>query len=159
MERETDEHYMRLALAEAEYAKECGEVPIGAVLVNAETGEIVTRSGNRTIEFFDPSAHAEMMVIREGCRVARAQRIPECDLYVTLEPCAMCAAAISFARIRKLYFGAYDRKGGGVEHGGRFYQQATCHHRPQVEGGLLADDCAAILKDFFVEKRKNATGQ
>jgi tRNA(Arg) A34 adenosine deaminase TadA len=148
------EDYMRLALAEADYARQCDEVPIGAVLVNSASGEVVTRSGNRTLEFFDPSAHAEMLVIREGCRIARAQRIPEYDLYVTLEPCAMCAAAISFARIRKLYFGAYDRKGGGVEHGGRFYQQATCHHRPQVEGGVLAAECGAILKDFFSGKRQ-----
>lgn len=145
--------YMQIALAEAQKASERDEVPIGAVLVDSKSGEIIAQNGNRTIELNDPSAHAEMLVIREGCLKAGAQRIPECDLYVTLEPCAMCAAAISFARIRTLTFGAPDPKGGGILHGGRFFTQPTCHHRPGVQSGLLEEACGQILKDFFKTRR------
>lgn len=147
------EQYMRIALEEAEKAGTRDEVPIGAVLVHRETGEILARDGNRTIERNDPTAHAEILVIRQGCEKAGAQRIPECDLYVTLEPCALCAAAISFARIGTLYYGAPDPKGGGIDHGPRFFTQPTCHHRPDVQSGILAEDGGKILKDFFAGKR------
>lgn len=149
-----DLEYMQAALDEARAAGERGEVPIGAVIVNAATGGIIARSGNRTIELKDPTAHAEIMVIRGACKKAGAQRIPECDLYVTLEPCAMCAAAISFARIRRVVFAAPDPKGGGVLYGGRFYEQPTCHHRPEVVAHEpLAAESGALLKSFFVSKR------
>lgn len=148
-----DVYFMELALEEAQKAVERDEVPIGAITVHAETGEIFARNGNRTLELNDPTAHAEMLAIREACEKAGAQRIPECDLYVTLEPCAMCAAAISFARIRRVVFGASDPKGGGVLHGGKFYEQPTCHHRPDISDGMLADECRAMLKDFFRKKR------
>jgi tRNA(Arg) A34 adenosine deaminase TadA len=141
-----------MALEEAKKAAERGEVPIGAVIVHAPTGEIVAKNGNRTLELKDPSAHAEMLVIREACAREGAQRIPEYDLYVTLEPCAMCAAAISFARIRRVIFGALDEKGGGVLHGGKFYEQPTCHHRPVAEYVPL-EECGTILKEFFKTRR------
>ena len=144
---------MQAALEEANKAAARDEVPIGAVLVHSMSGEIVARSSNRTIELSDPSAHAEMMVIREVCNHVGAQRIPEYDLYVTLEPCAMCAAAISFARIRRVVFGAHDEKGGGILHGGKFYEQSTCHHRPDVSHGILAAECGQILKTYFKSKR------
>ena len=146
--------YMQAALDEARAAGSRDEVPIGAVVVDAVTGEIVGSSGNRTIELNDPSAHAEIMAIRQACESAGTQRIPECDLYVTLEPCAMCAAAISFARIRRLVFAASDPKGGAVLHGPRFYGQPTCHHRPEiVPNGPLAAESSALLKSFFAGKR------
>jgi len=145
---------MQAALEEAKSAYERDEVPIGAVIVHSETGEIVARAGNRTRELNDPSAHAEILAIREVCEKEGAQRIPEYDLYVTLEPCTMCAGAISFARIRRLVFAAGDPKGGGVLYGAKFYDRTTCHHRPQVEYGLLAEESAALLKDFFRNKRK-----
>lgn len=144
---------MRLALEEAEAAARRDEVPIGAVLVHAETGRVVAKDGNRTIERSDPSAHAEMLVIRAACREAGAQRIPGHDLYVTLEPCAMCAAAISFARLRRVVFAAPDPKGGGILHGGKFYDQPTCHHRPMVADGILVEECGNILKTYFKAKR------
>ena len=153
MTAEQDKLFMAIALEEARKAGARDEVPIGAVLVHTETGDIIARNGNRTIETNDPSAHAEILVIREGCAKANAQRIPECDLYVTLEPCAMCAAAISFARIRRIVYGAPDPKGGGVDHGPRFYSQPTCHHRPAVTGSVLAESCGAVLQDFFRAKR------
>lgn len=144
---------MALALEQARAAAERGEVPIGAILVHAETGSVIASAGNATIAHNDPTAHAEILVIRDGCAHAGAQRIPECDLYVTLEPCAMCAAAISFARIRRLIFAAQDRKGGGVLHGGRFFSQETCHHRPVLSDGIMADECGQILRDFFKARR------
>lgn len=144
---------MALALEEANAAKERDEVPIGAVLVDVQSGEVVARAGNRTRELNDPSAHAEMLAIREACEKNGAQRIPEHDLYVTLEPCTMCAAAISFARIRRVIIGAPDQKGGGVLHGAKFYDQTTCHWRPAVISGISEDDCGRILKDFFKSKR------
>ncbi|MEZ5918449.1 MAG: nucleoside deaminase, partial [Alphaproteobacteria bacterium] len=146
--------YMRMALEEAKTAMARDEVPIGAVLVHCETGEIVSKNGNRTRELYDPSAHAEILVIREGCAHEEAQRIPDYDLYVTLEPCAMCAGAISFARIRRLVIGAQDPKGGGILHGGQFFEQKTCHHRPVVISGVLEEACGQILKEFFKAKRK-----
>jgi tRNA(Arg) A34 adenosine deaminase TadA len=144
---------MQAALEEANKATLRDEVPIGAVLVDSRTGEIAARASNRTIELSDPSAHAEMLVIREVCKAAGAQRIPEYDLYVTLEPCAMCAAAISFARIRRVIFGAIDPKGGGILHGGKFYDQPTCHHRPEVTYAETPE-CGQILKNYFKSKRQ-----
>lgn len=145
--------YMAIALEEARKAAERDEVPIGAVLVHSKTGDIIAVNSNRTRELNDPTAHAEILVLREACAKEGAQRIPEYDLYVTLEPCAMCAAAISFARIRTLHYGASDAKGGGVDHGGQFYSQPTCHHRPQVEAGDHAEQCGEILRSFFRNKR------
>lgn len=151
----TDLEFMQAALAEAREAGERDEVPIGAVIVHAGTGEIIARAGNRTVERKDPSAHAEILAIREACEKAGAQRIPDCDLYVTLEPCAMCAAAISFARIRRVVFAAPDPKGGGVIHGGRFYEQPTCHHRPEAAAmPALAEECGGLLKSFFAARRR-----
>jgi tRNA(adenine34) deaminase len=143
---------MALALEEARKAAARDEVPIGAVLVHAQTGEIAAANGNRTLELKDPTAHAEVLVIREVCDKVGAQRIPEYDLYVTLEPCALCAAAISFARIKKVVFGATDPKSGGVLHGGKFYDQPTCHHRPEVLH-LETEEAGQILKDYFRNKR------
>jgi tRNA(adenine34) deaminase len=147
-----DLDYMKMALAEALAAAERDEVPIGAVIVHG--GEVIARNGNRTREMSDPTAHAEILVIRAACAEAGAQRIPDCDLYVTLEPCAQCAAAISFARIRRLIFAACDPKGGGVLHGPRFYDQPTCHHRPEVVQMTNAPEAGALLKSFFAGKRK-----
>lgn len=149
-----DDHiYMQAAMEEAEAAAARDEVPIGAVLVDRESGEIVARNGNRTRELNDPTAHAEIMVIRDVCRREGAQRIPGYDLYVTLEPCAMCAAAIAFARIPRLVFAAPDPKGGGVLHGAQFFAQPTCHHKIVVENGTLADESGQMLKTFFASKR------
>lgn len=145
--------YMEMALLEAEAAFERGEVPVGAVIVDSETGEVVARAGNRTEELNDPTAHAELLAIREAAGKAGSARIATCDLYVTLEPCAMCATAISFARLRRVYFGAYDPKMGGVEHGPRIFNQPTCHHVPEVYGGIDESASAELLKTFFREKR------
>lgn len=148
-----DYTFMRMALEEAYAARDRDEVPIGAVVVHAASGAVLARAGNRTRELRDPTAHAEVLAIREACEKQGAQRIPDCDLYVTLEPCAMCAAAISFARIRRLVMGAPDVKGGGVLHGPAFYGQPTCHHRPEVAGDVLGDESAALLRSFFAGKR------
>ena len=143
---------MDLALVEAERARELGEVPIGAVIVGAD-GAVLVKAGNRTLALRDPTAHAELLAIREACAKLGSERLSGCDLYVTLEPCAMCAAAISFARIRRLYFGGSDPKGGAVEHGPRFFTQPTCHHAPEVIGGIGETRAAALLKQFFAERR------
>jgi len=143
---------MDLALAEAEEARDLGEVPIGAVVVSAD-GEVLARAGNRTLALRDPTAHAELLAIRAACAKLGSERLTGCDLYVTLEPCAMCAAAISFARIRRLYFGAADPKGGAVEHGPRFFSQVTCHHAPEVIGGLSESKAASLLREFFARRR------
>ncbi len=143
---------MALAFAEAEKAGAAGEVPVGAVIVSAD-GEILAAAGNRPKAMNDPTAHAELLAIREACAKLGSERLIDCDLYVTLEPCAMCAAAISFARLRRLYFGAYDPKGGGVEHGPRFFTQPTCHHAPEVIGGLDEIRASELLKAFFAERR------
>jgi tRNA(adenine34) deaminase len=143
---------MELALAEAEQARDLGEVPIGAVIIGSG-GEVLARAGNRTLTLRDPTAHAELLAIRVAAAKLGSERLVDCDLYVTLEPCAMCAAAISFARIRRLYFGAVDPKGGAVEHGPRFFQQPTCHHAPEVIAGLGETRAAALLKDFFATRR------
>ena len=145
--------YMDQALIEANSAAERGEVPVGAILVDGTTGIILARAGNRTEEDTDPTAHAEMLVIREAAAKKGQPRLEGCDLYVTLEPCPMCAAAISFARIRRLYFGAYDPKSGGVEHGPKGFDHATCHHRPEVIGGVGEREAGDLLKKFFSERR------
>ena len=144
---------MQAALEEAKAAAARDEVPIGGVLVDPQTGDIIAEAGNRTREMNDPSAHTEMLLIRAACKMTGAQRIPQFDMYVTLEPCTMCAAAISFARIRRLVIGTPDPKGGGILHGAKFYDQPTCHHRPEVVSGILADDCGDILREFFKTKR------
>ncbi len=145
--------FMARALAEAEAAAARGEVPVGAVLVDGQSGRVLAAAGNRCEEMRDPTAHAEMLVIREAAAARRAVRLEGSDLYVTLEPCAMCAGAVSLARVRRLTFGAYDPKGGGVEHGARVFDQATCHHRPEVIGGVEETAAAALLKDFFSGRR------
>ncbi len=145
--------FMDLALAEAKAAGLRGEVPVGAVLVEGASGRLLAQAGNRVEELTDPTAHAEMLAIRAAATEAGLKRLEGADLYVTLEPCAMCAAAISFARLRRVYFGAGDPKGGAVEHGPRFFSQTTCHHRPEVYGGIGERAAAALLKEFFRERR------
>jgi tRNA(Arg) A34 adenosine deaminase TadA len=142
---------MESAIKQAIIAKENGEVPIGAVLVY--NGKIVAQSGNLTITNTDPTAHAEINVIRERCAELSTQRIPDHDLYVTLEPCPMCASAISNARIRKVVFGAYDPKSGGVDHGPKIFSHPQCHHKPEVIGGVMEQECQKILSEFFEDRR------
>src|SRR5260370_15303266 len=143
--------FMEMALQEARAAGERGEVPVGCVLVRG--GEVTARAGNRSIADRDPTAHAEMIVIREVARALGSERLDDCDLYVTLEPCAMCAAAVSFARIRRLYYGAADPKGGAVENGVKFFASPTCLHRPAGYGGLREADAAALLGRLFLVPR------
>ena len=143
---------MELALAEARAAAERGEVPIGAVIVGPH-GTVLAAAGNRTEGDRDPTAHAELLAIRAAAAKLGSPRLVDCDLYVTLEPCPMCAQAISFARIRRLYFGAGDPKGGGVEHGPRLFGQPTCHHRPDVYGGIGEQEAGELLRGFFRERR------
>jgi tRNA(adenine34) deaminase len=140
------------ALEQAGRAQARGEVPVGAVLVDA-AGQVLASAGNEVEARYDPTAHAEMLVLRAAAALRQTTRLEDCDLYVTLEPCAMCAAAISFARIRRLYYGAYDPKGGAVEHGARFFTLPTCHHKPEVYGGIEEQRAAALLKDFFQDRR------
>jgi tRNA(adenine34) deaminase len=142
---------MELALDEARSAKGRGEVPVGAVIVC--DGQILAKAGNRALADRDPTAHAELLAIRAAAQALGSERLAGCDLYVTLEPCAMCAAAMSFARIRRLYFGAADPKGGAVEHGVRFFAAPTCHHRPEVYPGIDENESAALLKEFFQARR------
>ncbi len=149
----TETDFMALALDQAGLGAAAGEVPVGAVLVNGATGEIIAGAHNLTETNSDPTAHAEMLAIRFGAAWSGVARLADCDLYVTLEPCPMCAQAISLARLRRLYFGAYDPKGGGVDHGPRIFSQATCHHAPEVIGGVNEVQCAKLLKDFFAERR------
>src|SRR5258707_428046 len=146
------ESAMARALDEAASAAAQGEVPVGAVLVDG-AGAIVAATGNRVERDHDPTAHAEMLVLREGAARLGMKRLAGCDLYVTLEPCPMCAAAIGLARIRRLYFGAYDPKGGGVEHGPRIFEQPTCHHRPEVYGGIAEKPAGSLLRKFFQARR------
>jgi len=145
--------YMDMAFRQAEAASARGEVPIGAVLVDSLSGEVLAADHNRVEELHDPTAHAEMLVIRAVATGRREKRLPQADLYVTLEPCPMCATAISFARVRQLHFAARDPKGGGVEHGPRIYAQPTCHHRPEVMGGLGEERSAELLRSFFRARR------
>lgn len=143
--------YMDLAFKEAQSAADRGEVPVGAVLV--KDNQIIARDSNRTLELNDPTAHAEILTIRGAGAILGSQRLTGCDLYVTLEPCPMCAAAISFARINRLYYGAVDAKSGGAESGIRFFSQPSCHHSPEIYGGIGAQESATLLKNFFQQKR------
>lgn len=143
--------FMQLALDEARAAAACGEVPVGCVIVRH--GEVLARAGNRTLADKDPTGHAELIAIRAAAAALGSERLTDCDLYVTLEPCAMCAGALSFARVRRLYFGASDPKGGAVDNGVRFFGSPSCHHRPEVYGGIGESECAALLKDFFRARR------
>ena len=145
--------YMQLALDQAERAGAAGEVPVGAVLVESFSGKIVAAAGNQVEELHDPTAHAEMLVLRLGGQRLCASRLPVCDLYVTLEPCPMCAQAISIARLRRLYFGAFDPKGGGVDHGPKIFAQSSCRHVPEVYGGIEEKASASLLRAFFSERR------
>lgn len=147
-----DSELMTEALAQARLAAGRGEVPVGAVLARAD-GTVVASNGNRVEELSDPTAHAEVLVIRAAAEQAGSPRLGDLDLFVTLEPCAMCAQAISLARLRRVVFAAYDPKGGGIEHGARVFSHATCHHAPEVIGGLMESDAAALLKDFFKQRR------
>jgi tRNA(Arg) A34 adenosine deaminase TadA len=142
---------LSLAFERAREAAAAGEVPVGAVVV--KDGEVLGAAGNRTLTDKDPTAHAEILAIRQAAALLGSERLIGCDLYVTLEPCAMCAGAISFARIRRLYFAAPDPKGGAVEHGPRFFAQTTCHHAPEIYGGLRESEAAGLLRDFFRERR------
>ena len=144
---------MRLAIQEAKSAARRGEVPVGAVLVNAQ-GDVVARAGNAPISICDPTAHAEILALRDGAYGTENYRLGGMSLYVTLEPCTMCAGAIANARIARVIYGAPDVKGGAVENGVRFFEQPTCHHRPEVTGGVLSEECTALLKDFFRARRK-----
>jgi len=139
------------AFEEAGAAGQRGEVPIGAAIVHG--GEVIARAGNRTLEMKDPTAHAEILAIRVACEKLGSERLAGCDIYVTLEPCAMCAAAISFARLRRLYWATADPKGGAVEHGPRLFTQPTCHHAPESYGGIRENDAAMLLKAFFADRR------
>ena len=151
-----DDGLMALALAEAEKAAARGEVPVGAVLVDGATGTVLAADGNRTEAAADPSAHAEMLVIRAAAEASGRPRLPGCDLFVTLEPCAMCAAVISYARLRRVVYGAADPKGGAVEHGPRFFTLPTCHHRPEIVSGVAAERSADLLRRFFRDRRGKA---
>ena len=150
----TPQEYMQKALELAKLSTEHDEIPVGCLIVNSATGEIIASTHNLSQHSEDATAHAEILAIREACRKLNQNRLWDMDMYVTLEPCTMCAAAISFARIKNLYFGAYDEKGGAVANGIKFYEQKTCHHKPNVIGGILGQDCSKILKDFFKNKRK-----
>jgi tRNA(adenine34) deaminase len=143
--------FMDMALAEARAAGEAGEVPVGCVVVC--DGAVIARAGNRTLTERDPTAHAELVAIRTAAAALGSERLDGCDLYVTLEPCAMCAGAVSFARIRRLYYGAADPKGGAIENGVKFFASPSCHHRPEVYGGLAAADASALLRQFFQARR------
>jgi len=144
-------NFMALALSEARTAAARGEVPVGAVIVRG--GEVLAQAGNRTLADRDPTAHAELLAIRAAAKALGTERLTDCDLYVSLEPCAMCAAAISFARIRRLYYGAADPKGGAVDNGVRFFNAATCHHRPEIYGGIAESEAGTLLKEFFAARR------
>ncbi|MFM8702050.1 MAG: nucleoside deaminase [Hyphomicrobiales bacterium] len=142
---------MELALKEARHAESRGEVPVGAVIVY--NGAVISSAGNRTVELRDPTAHAEILAIRDAARILSTERLTGCDMHVTLEPCAMCAGAISFSRIRRLYFGAGDPKGGAVDHGTRFFASPTCHHAPETYGGFSESESRELLRRFFVTRR------
>lgn len=150
----TDTQFMEMAMTAAKAAAAADEVPVGAVLVSPD-GDVLSMAGNSVETDDDPTAHAEMRVIRLAAKTLRSPRLIDCDLFVTLEPCAMCAQAISLARVKRLVFAAYDPKGGGVEHGARVFSHPTCHHQPDVIGGLMESDASALLKDFFASRRQS----
>ena len=149
----TPEEYMQKALNLAKISATQDEIPVGCLIVDSATGEIITSTHNLSQHSEDATAHAEILAIRQACQILKQNRLWDMDMYVTLEPCPMCASAISFARIKNLYFGAYDEKGGAVINGVKFYEQKTCHHKPNVVGGILEEKCSQILKDFFKNKR------
>jgi len=149
----SDEDYMREALREAQAASKRGEVPVGAIIVN-DQGQIIARTGNAPINICDPTAHAEILAIRDAAYATQNYRLGDMTLYVTLEPCTMCAGAISNARITRVVYGASDPKGGAVDSGVRFFDQPSCHHKPEVDGGVLADEASELLKVFFRARRK-----
>ena len=151
MPGDATQHPMTLALEAASEAARRGEVPVGAVILRE--GAVIATAGNRTLGDHDPTAHAEIVAIRAACRELGSERLVGCDLYVTLEPCAMCAAAISFARVRRLYWGCDDPKGGAVENGGRFFAQPTCHHAPECYSGFREAEARALLTTFFASRR------
>ena len=151
----SDETAMRIALDQAHNAWLAGEVPVGAVILR-ETGQgrqVIATGYNRPITTHDPTAHAEIVALRHAAQLLENYRLPECELYVTLEPCPMCAQAASFFRVKRIVFGAYDPKGGGVEHGARIFAASSCHHEPEIVGGVRETDCAALLRDFFAVRR------
>ena len=148
-----DNMHMSRALEAANEAADRGEVPVGAVIVHGPTDEVISVASNRVVELKDPTAHAEILAIREACKKNISERLKDCDLYVTLEPCPMCAQAISFARLRRLYYGAPDLKGGGVDHGAIVFNAKSCHHKPEIYGDIMAAPATKILKDFFKERR------
>ncbi len=145
---------MAIALAEARDAAARGEVPVGACVMDA-AGKVLARDGNRTLELRDPTVHAEMLVIRAAAKKLGSERLTDCDVFVTLEPCAMCAGALSHARVKRVYFGTDDPKMGAVENGPRFFGQATCHHKPEVYGGIGGSEASDLLREFFLDKRKS----
>lgn len=149
----TPQEYMQKALDLAIISSQQDEIPVGCLIVNSNTGEIIASTHNLSQHSEDATAHAEILAIREACKRLKQNRLWDMDMYVTLEPCTMCSAAISFARIKNLYFGAYDEKGGAVINGVKFYEQKTCHHKPNVIGGILEEQCSQLLKDFFKNKR------
>ncbi len=149
----TPEEYMQKALNLAKISATQDEIPVGCLIVDSATGEIISSTHNLSQHSEDATAHAEILAIRQACQILKQNRLWDMDMYVTLEPCTMCASAISFARIKNLYFGAYDEKGGAVINGVKFYEQKTCHHKPNVVGGILEEKCSQILKDFFKNKR------
>ncbi len=148
------EDYMHIALNLAKEAASKDEVPVGAIIINPQTAEIISTAYNQSAHTGDATDHAEIIAIKKACKILQSNRLWNLDMYVTLEPCTMCTAAISFARIRNVYFGAYDEKGGAIENGVKFYTSQTCHHKPHTEGGILQEECSAILKDFFQNKRQ-----
>ncbi|MBO6280933.1 MAG: nucleoside deaminase [Alphaproteobacteria bacterium] len=149
----TKDEYMQIALDLALQAAAEDEVPVGALIVNPATDEIIAKAYNQSAHSGDATAHAEILAIQRACRKLNTTRLWDMDMYVTLEPCTMCAAAVSFARIKNIYFGAEDTKGGAVVSGVKFYNAPTCHHKPHIEGGIMAKECAAVLKEFFKNKR------
>ncbi len=145
--------FMMRALKEAQAAYQRGEVPVGAVIVDSTTREILAAASNQVEELQDPTAHAEMLAIRMACAQLGSPRLPECDIYVSLEPCPMCAQALAFARIRRIYFAAYDPKGGGIEHGPQIFASSSCHHSAEIYGGIQEKEAAILLRRFFQERR------
>lgn len=152
----TAEQYMNIAIKLARKAATEDEVPVGAVIVDRNSGEVIAEAYNQSAHSGDATSHAEILAIQRACTKLQTTRLWDTDMYVTLEPCTMCAAAISFARINTLYFGATDEKGGAVISGVKFYDSSTCHHRPEINAGICAKECADLLKDFFKQKRNNA---
>ena len=149
----TKSYYMEKALEQAELAYKHDEVPVGAVIVNNETKDIIAQSYNLVETTNDPTAHAEIIAIKQACELMKSPRLVNCNIYVTLEPCPMCAQAISFARLNAIYYGAHDLKGGGIENGAQIYNKSSCHHKPEIYSGIYEKECAKILKEFFNKKR------